>query len=66
MILLWTAVVTSEKQRKEEKNGIEVSVSRFPIQSDRFFSYTGEPWKLGTVMIVLYFYSYFSLWDISS
>jgi len=54
------AVVTSEKQRKEEENGMEVSVSRFPIQSNRSFSYTGEPWKLGTVMIVLYFYSYFS------
>jgi len=60
MTLSWMAVVTSEKQRKEEENGMEVSVSRFPIQSNRSFSYTGEPWKLGTVMIVLYFYSYFS------
>jgi len=54
------AVVTSEKQRKEKENGMEVSVSRSPIQSDRFFPYAGKPWKLGTVMIVLYFYSYFS------
>jgi len=54
------AVVTSGKQRKEEENGIEVSVSRSPIQSDRFFPYAGEPWKLGTVAIALYFYSHFS------
>jgi len=54
------AVVTSEKQRKEEKNSMEVLVSRSSIQSDRFFSHTDEPQKLGTVAIVLYSYSYFS------
>ena len=53
------AVVTSEKQRKEE-NGAEVSVSRSPIQSDRSFPHAGEPRKLGIVAIAQYSYSHFS------
>jgi len=54
------AVVTNEKQRKEEENGTEVSVSRSPNQSDRSFPHAGKPRKLGTVAIALYSYGQFS------
>jgi len=66
MTLSWMAVVTSEKQRKEEENDMEVLVFRFFIQLDKSFSYAGKPQKLSTIVIVLYFYSHFSPWDISS
>ena len=54
------AVVTSEKQRKEEENDMEVLVFRFFIQLDKSFPYAGKPQKLSTIVIVLYFYSHFS------